>query len=242
MVLHKQLSKLDGDSRRTFAVHCFTITLPHQSDKNPLAAMDNTHNTAIHPATEIIHDQDFIVVYRGLGQELCNAVIHQFNSDPNKWRGKIGRKADSATYKEDTKSSWDLEILNEGEWKNIFQQIHPIIHACMADYLSRSPVLKSFPLQVTGYKIQMYPKNQGYFRWHADSLGRNARNRVAAMVLYLNDVVQGGETEFFHQDLKIVPKAGSLLLFPAGWNYMHCGHTPESNDKYIISSFIKIND
>lgn len=204
--------------------------------------MENTKHTSDLITPEVIHDKDFIVVYRGLEQELCNAVIELFNSDPNKWRGKIGRKEDVYSYKEDTKNSWDLEILNEGAWKNIFQQIHPGIHACLADYLSRSPVLKSFPLQVTGYKIQMYPKNEGYFRWHADSLGRNARNRVAAMVLYLNDVEQGGETEFFHQNLKIAPRAGNLLLFPAGWNYMHCGHTPESNDKYIISSFIKIND
>ncbi|PUA29255.1 MAG: hypothetical protein B0W54_01235 [Cellvibrio sp. 79] len=204
--------------------------------------MDNPKNTINSPAPEVILDKDFIVVYRGLEQELCSTIIELFNSDPNKWRGKIGRKENTATYKEDTKNSWDLEILNDGEWRDVFQQIHPKIHACMADYLSRSPVLKSFPLQVTGYKIQMYPKNQGYFRWHADSLGRNARNRVAAMVLYLNDVAQGGETEFFHQNLKIAPKAGNLLLFPAGWNYMHCGHTPESNNKYIISSFIKIND
>jgi hypothetical protein len=204
--------------------------------------MENAQHINDRNAPEVILEQDFIVVYRGLTKELCDAVIAQFQSDPNKWQGKIGRREDASIYQEQTKNSWDLEILNEGEWKNIFSEIHPKIHACMADYLARSPVLKSFPLQVTGYKIQMYPKNQGYFRWHADSLGKNARNRVAAMVLYLNDVAQGGETEFFHQNLKVAPKAGNLLLFPAGWNYMHCGHIPESNDKYIISSFVKIND
>ncbi len=204
--------------------------------------MENTQHINDRTAPEVILEQDFIVVYRGLTKELCDTVITQFQNNPNKWQGKIGRREDASIYQEQTKNSWDLEILNEGEWKNIFSEIHPKIYTCMADYLARSPVLKSFPLQVTGYKIQMYPKNQGYFRWHADSLGRNARNRVAAMVLYLNDVTEGGETEFFHQNLKIAPKAGNLLLFPAGWNYMHCGHMPESNDKYIISSFVKIND
>lgn len=204
--------------------------------------MENTKQTSDHITPEVIYDKDFIVVYRGLDPKLCNNVIELFNSDPNKWRGKIGHKEDASVYREDTKNSWDLEILNDGEWSEVFRKIHPLIQACMMDYLSRSPILKSFPLQVTGYKIQMYPQGQGYFRWHADSLGRNARNRIAAMVLYLNDVGQGGETEFFHQNLKVAPEAGNLLLFPAGWNYMHCGHTPESNDKYIISSFIKIND
>jgi len=95
---------------------------------------------------------------------------------------------------------------------------------------------------MTGYKIQMYPRQEGYFRWHADSVGKGAQSRVAAMVLYLNDVDSGGETEFFHQQVKIPPRAGNLLIFPAGWNYMHCGQVPLSADKYVISSFIKIRD
>lgn len=203
--------------------------------------MESSRTTSDRSSPEVMHDKDFIVVYRGLDADLCKAVIDLFDQDSSKWRGKIGR-SDGISHQEETKNSWDLEISNEGEWQNLFQKIHPQIQACMTDYLARSPVLKSFPLLATGYKIQMYPKNQGYFRWHADSLGRNARNRVAAMVLYLNDVEQGGETEFFHQHIKVAPKAGYLVMFPAGWNYMHCGHVPESNDKYIISSFIKIND
>ena len=121
--------------------------------------------------------------------------------------------------------------------------MHPRIQACIRHYLSRSPILQSFDLQVTGYKIQMYPRGQGFFRWHADSTGRGVQSRQVAMILYLNDVAQGGETEFFHQGLKVAPRAGQqLLLFPAGWNYMHCGQVPVSHDKYIVQTFVKIKD
>ena len=96
--------------------------------------------------------------------------------------------------------------------------------------------------QATGYRIQMYPQGQGYFRWHADSTGRSVQSRVVAMIPYLNDVAEGGETEFFHQGLKVAPRAGHLLLFPAGWNYMHCGQVPVSGDKYIVQTFVKIKD
>jgi hypothetical protein len=190
-------------------------------------------------AIDIIYDQNLIVVYQGLDKELCRSVIDLFDRDKNKLRGKIGGPG-SAFYEDNAKISWDLEILNEGIWRDLFQEIHPRIEACMAEYLARSPILQSFNLQVTGYKIQMYPKNEGRFRWHADSVGKNAGERVVAMVLYLNDVESGGETEFFHQGIKISPKAGHLALFPAGWNFMHCGHTPKSSDKYIISTFIKV--
>jgi hypothetical protein len=202
--------------------------------------MGNSQNTADRLPLDILYDEDLIVIYRGLDQELCRCIIDLFNRDNHKWRGKIIRSEDEVSYTEEIKNSWDLEILNEGAWQEIFQTIHPRIQACMSHYLTRSPVLRSFDLQISGYKIQMYPKNQGYFRWHADSVGKNAGDRVVAMVLYLNDVEKGGETEFYHQEIKIPPKAGQLVLFPSGWNYMHCGHTPESEDKYIIQTFVKI--
>ncbi|MES1146895.1 MAG: 2OG-Fe(II) oxygenase [Solimonas sp.] len=191
---------------------------------------------------EVIYDQDFVSIYRGLHRKTCRAIIELFDQDQRKWRGKIGTAQGDVTYDDDTKNSWDLEIINEGIWQPIFQAIHPRIQACISHYLSRSPILQSFDLQMTGYKIQMYPKHEGYFLWHADSAGKGAESRVVAMILYLNDVERGGETAFYHQDIKITPKSGNLMLFPAGWNYMHCGHVPESNNKYIIQSFIKIKD
>ncbi|MCB5188153.1 2OG-Fe(II) oxygenase [Methylobacillus caricis] len=196
-------------------------------------------NANNHLLADIVYDQDFIVVYQGLDEGLCGSIVDLFDQDKGKWRGKVDRSG-GALYEAETKRSWDLEIVNEGNWQDIFQRVHPKIEACISHYISRSPILEAFDLQATGYKIQMYPKNQGYFRWHADSIGGDTGDRVVAMVLYLNDVEKGGETEFFHQGIKISPKAGYLVLFPAGWNYMHCGHMPISGDKYIISTFIKV--
>ncbi|MCB5189140.1 2OG-Fe(II) oxygenase [Methylobacillus arboreus] len=204
--------------------------------------METSQSTISYSPANVVYDQDFVVVYQALDKELCRSVVDLFDQDESKWRGKIAGAAGNGSYEEETKSSWDLEILNKGIWQDIFQAIHLKIEACMSHYLSKSPVLQSFDLQVTGYKIQMYPKNEGYFRWHADSVGKHNGNRVVAMVLYLNDVGKGGETEFFHQGIKISPKAGYLVLFPTGWNYMHCGHMPESNAKYIIQTFIAVKD
>ncbi|MGY1489901.1 2OG-Fe(II) oxygenase [Methylobacillus pratensis] len=194
------------------------------------------------PLANVVYDQDFIIVYQALERELCQSIIALFDQDESKWRGKIVGGPGNVSYEEDTKRSWDLEIRNAGAWQDIFQRIHPRIQTCISHYLSKSPVLQSFDLQATGYKIQMYPQKEGYFRWHADSVGKHSGNRVVAMVLYLNDVEKGGETEFFHQGVKVSPKAGYLVLFPTGWNYMHCGHMPESNAKYIIQTFIVVKD
>jgi hypothetical protein len=195
-------------------------------------------NTTAHPAVDVVQDHDLITVYRALDAPLCRAVIDFFDRDESRWRGKVVTQTGSVAPQQEIKSSWDLEILNQGASGDLFQAIHAKTQPCMTHYLSRSPVLKSFKLQGSGYKIQMYPKNEGYFRWHADSIGQHNGNRVVAMILYLTDVEKGGETEFLHQETRIAPKAGHLVLFPTGWNYVHCGRVPESGDKYIIQTFI----
>jgi hypothetical protein len=191
---------------------------------------------------DVLFDQEFITLYQALDAAQCRTVIEHFDRDERKSQGQVYRQGLVRSQEEAIKSSRDLEILDDGEWRPVFRSIHPRIQACIQHYLSRSPILQSFDLQVTGYKIQMYARGQGYFRWHADSIGRGVQSRLVAMILYLNDVADGGETEFFHQGIKVAPRAGHLLLFPAGWNYMHCGQVPVSSDKYIIQTFVRIKD
>ena len=62
--------------------------------------------------------------------------------------------------------------------------------------------------------------------------------RVLTYLFYLNDIDEGGETEFFGGDIKIIPKAGKLIIFPASWTFPHCGKMPISSNKYIITGWI----
>ena len=61
-------------------------------------------------------------------------------------------------------------------------------------------------------------------------------NRIGTVLVYLNDVEEGGETTF--PEFQVKPKKGSLLLFPATWSYLHSGNIPKSGDKYIITGWI----
>lgn len=186
---------------------------------------------------QVVHSHEFIRIYRALSPDLCQEIMTKFDADENKWQGRTVNKQGEYGVEEDTKKTFDLEIPIEGSWKDIFQKVHIAIQECIQEYISHSPALQSVKLQASGYKIQMYKKGEGYFRWHADSLGVGAMERVFAVILYINDVEKGGETEFYHQKLKVKPKAGHLMIFPTAWNYMHCGQTPLSGDKYIITSF-----
>jgi len=91
--------------------------------------------------------------------------------------------------------------------------------------------------------IQRYYADQGgYPYWHSEIFPKQDEDeclhRVLLWTIYLNDAFAEGETEFFHQARKIVPKTGSLLFAPAGFTHTHRGNRPKGGDKYIATSWV----
>ncbi len=85
----------------------------------------------------------------------------------------------------------------------------------------------------------------GYPYWHSEvypQLGHNeALHRVLLFMFYLNDVPEGGETEFYYQNKKIAPKQGTMVIAPGYFTHTHRGNIPKSNDKYILTSWVLFN-
>lgn len=87
-------------------------------------------------------------------------------------------------------------------------------------------------------RIKHYLADQGdHFQPHFDALDYTC-NRYMVFLWYLNDVTEGGETEFCDLDLRVGARAGRLLMFPPYWMYQHAGLPPRSGDKYIISTYL----
>ena len=76
------------------------------------------------------------------------------------------------------------------------------------------------------------------FQPHFDSINEVA-DRYLVFLWYLNDVEEGGETEFVDLGLRVQARAGRLLMFPPYWMYQHAGLPPVSNDKYIVSTYMR---
>jgi len=82
----------------------------------------------------------------------------------------------------------------------------------------------------------------GYPHWHSEICPQDARceplHRVLLWTVYLNDIPEAGETEFYYQQRKITPRTGNLLIAPAGFTHTHRGNTPVGADKYIATSWV----
>ena len=81
-----------------------------------------------------------------------------------------------------------------------------------------------------------------YNYWHCEVYPQAPHNeplhRALLYMYYLNDVEDGGETDFYYQNRSIRPKAGRMVIAPAYFTHTHRGRTPVSGDKYILTSWV----
>ncbi|MGQ8364608.1 2OG-Fe(II) oxygenase [Glaciecola sp. 1036] len=106
--------------------------------------------------------------------------------------------------------------------------------------------LMKYVFRLGEINAQRYTAGEGgYPYWHSETYPQpksvEALHRVLLFMFYLNDVEEGGETEFFYQQKKIRPKAGTMVIAPSGFTHTHRGNIPVSNDKYILTSWVLFN-
>tara|TARA_R100001132_G_C3272729_1_gene94712 strand:- start:2119 stop:2751 length:633 start_codon:yes stop_codon:yes gene_type:complete len=88
-------------------------------------------------------------------------------------------------------------------------------------------------------KLQKTQPGEGYHIWHIENESMKTRSRLMAVMVYLNDVEEGGETEFLYQKCRFKAKKNTLLIWPAAYTHVHRGNPPLSGDKYVITGWIE---
>lgn len=117
--------------------------------------------------------------------------------------------------------------------ETVFTEIYPLY---VKKYSALSQIQRH---SIFDIKIQKTEPTEGYHIWHQESEGFSTRNRLMAFILYMNDVEEGGETEFLYQSLRIKPKRNRFILWPAYYTHLHRGNPPLSGTKYIMTGWIE---
>jgi hypothetical protein len=108
------------------------------------------------------------------------------------------------------------------------------------EYTAKYPVLEKHEEHGIRYmKLQKTLPGQGYHGWHSESETKNYVKRLFAFSIYLNDVEEGGETEFLYLSKRIKAVKGRLSFFPVTFEYTHRGNPPISNEKYILTGWVE---
>jgi prolyl 4-hydroxylase len=96
---------------------------------------------------------------------------------------------------------------------------HPILHKLskISENLTQLPIENQEMIQIVRYE------KGGKFDAHYDAcvknetickkMNRNGGQRRTTLIVYLNDVLMGGETEFVNLNLKVKPEKGKGVLF-----------------------------
>jgi hypothetical protein len=192
--------------------------------------------------------KDFIGVYeRALRTELCNKVIKEFeqlNSMGLCYNRKI-QQGTPKSKKDDLSLSHDT-ILASQLGSSIEYVIGPVNQA-VTNYIETYEVGMfgnlnagdNYPIASEAVKIQKTEPCQGYHVWHSERSTTPENDRFLAWMLYLNDVEEGGETEFFYYGKRFKPTSGTVLIWPAGFTHAHRGNPPISGTKYIATGWFR---
>lgn len=189
------------------------------------------------------HIDNFIATYDNyiLDSE-CNRAIQLFE-EQQKFNNTITRsaqeKADGLTKKD---SQFYAAAGNIEVWHSDLKVLIANFDMALKHYEKVTDIKTSYggrDFLYTTLKIQKTLPGEGYHVWHVEkNAGFNYNNRVIAFSIYLNDIEEGGETEFLHQSLRVKPKKGRIAIWPANFPYVHRGNPPLSGEKYILTSWL----
>ena len=194
--------------------------------------------------------KDFIGYYsEAVPRSVCNAMIAAMDSQRLRPSGLMDRTnqvgndkhliSDQSTEMFDMDLSFsadDVRYILDGAKVDI-----PVtIDECVAQYLENYPVALETVRGVSFnscYKLQATLPGEGYNLWHSEWTAQ-APQRFLVWILYLNDIEEGGETEFLYYPQRIRPRAGDLIVWPAGFTHSHRGNPPLKDKKYIMTGWI----
>ena len=170
-----------------------------------------------------------------LTADFCQSVIQKFEADDRTEPGKTG---DGLV--PDVKQSQDLHITHLIDWKELDDVFYETLVKYTRSFYSNDFFKDSGSDYDQGFQIQRTTTDQIGYTWHHDFLvdvwSKRLAHRYLTYIFYMNDVEEGGETEFW-EGTKIQPKTGRLLLFSSDWHHIHRGCRPISNTKYIVTGW-----
>jgi hypothetical protein len=191
-----------------------------------------------------VNINNFIGVYDNyITEQECNKAIKLYE-DQNKFNNTINRIGfEKASILQKQDQQFFAAPNNVNVWWESLKPMMVNFDLAWNHYVKNVGADSAYgvPFYFTNLKIQKTLPTEGYHVWHIEhNKGYENEPRAFVFSIYLNDVEEGGETEFLHFSKRVKPKTGRIVIWPAGFPYVHRGNPPLKHEKYILTSWMML--
>ena len=129
-------------------------------------------------------------------------------------------------------SGLTLDCFPTGMMKSFWQNISECYKIYHNEYSIDQPT--------TAYEFKVHRVNPtgGYHVWHHEHTPLTPY-RILVWHLTIEACEEGGETEFLHQSIRLEPKVGQLVIWPAGFTHKHRGNPPLKGQKTYLTGWFE---
>ena len=179
-----------------------------------------------------------------LSKEVCEKFIKNFETSPLVNKGHVftnGKIIDIPEIKSSSDITFNPAYLYHPIWGDLLKRLVSTIEEEVNEYTLKFSKglynISEFRLDPL-FNIQRYHPGEGYHTFHCER-GANSKNlsRVLVWMIYLNDVTDGGQTEFYYQNHKETAEQGKIVIWPSDWTHIHRGITSPTQTKYILTGW-----
>ena len=190
------------------------------------------------------HGDHILTIYDCFDERLIDDCIHVFEECDEKGL-TVNRRENHDSHKHLRADTSMFYSAMDSMLSTPMQNMKEIVDGEIMDsWLNEYPVIETGlykELYTSQMKIQKTRPTEGYHNWHCEHTSHLKDVRtILAYMIYLNDVDEGGETEFLYQSKRIQPRRNTFVVWPAGFTHTHRGNPPFSNDKYVITGWINV--
>lgn len=189
---------------------------------------------------KMVENKDHIMIFDDvLSKKNCEIIIKLFDVCESNGNVTTGQKYDRGI---GSLSRNDFYI---GTWEfpMVRALINEKVYECFNHYKKEFFQIESANIDFDEVKIQRTPIRGGFHDWHCEIGDIKTIERCLVWMIYLNDIPENeGETEFLWQKLRVQPKQGRLVMWPAFFTHVHRGNPVYSCSKYVATGWGNYND
>jgi hypothetical protein len=181
---------------------------------------------------------DYIRVYESaFPPDMCDELIRRFEAS-----GDTKHELDKMENEEKPIRSYlELGITKDHkDFLDIQAVLMKLTEMASLKYQSEVPV-RTFPREIgcETFRVQKFRNGtDDCFKYHVDVQNYASARRFVALNWFLNDVEKGAELYFPHPNIRIQPRQGRLVLYPATWMYPHAVEPCVTGDSYVITTYL----